>query len=586
MCGIAGVMMRDGRPLPDDVLTSLSNALAHRGPDERGELQRGDVGLIHTRLSIVDVAGGKQPFVFADGSALIANGEIYNDHDLRREFSEAEFTSDSDCESALHLYRARGETFTNGLRGMYALAIHNPAENKLILARDPFGIKPLYYAETPAGFFFTSEPQALIAAGLVTAAPNTAPRDEILALQFSTGTQTPFKNIYRVAPGETLIVQNGCIASRHIHPDALSAKVVARSDTDAVTEFEEVWRESVTVHQRADVPYGMFLSGGIDSAAVLAMMARLNESPVLAYTAAFPDTGAHDEREGARAAAKAAGARHIEVEVSAAEFWRNLPHMAAAVDDPTPDYALIPTYLLAKRAAQDVKVVLTGEGGDEMFAGYGRYRAALRPWPFNKRAFRRHILAKSEVLRTVPTHWRDGLSAVERSISHGDSSVLSAVQTVDCATWLPNDLLIKLDRCLMAHGVEGRVPFLDPRIAKFAFSLRDDQKVRGGLGKWIVRQWLAENFPAAAAFERKRGFTVPVAEWIANEGARLGPLVARQEGVAELCAPGKVEALFRNMTARNGHAAWVLLFYALWHHRHMLGRMPAGDVFETLSMPN
>lgn len=138
----------------------------------------------------------------------------------------------------------------------------------------------------------------------------------------------------------------------------------------------------------------------------------------------------------------------------------------------------------------------------------------------------------------------------------------------------------------MAHGVEGRVPFLDPQIAKFAFSLKDDQKVRGGLGKWIVRQWLAENFPAAAALERKRGFTVPVAAWIAEKGAKLGSLVASQEGIAELCEPGKVAALFQNVTARNGHAAWVLLFYALWHHRHMLGRMPTGDVFETLSAPN
>jgi asparagine synthase (glutamine-hydrolysing) len=315
------------------------------------------------------------------------------------------------------------------------------------------------------------------------------------------------------------------------------------------------------------------------------MMAQLNEVPVLAYTAAFPSTSAHDERENARRVAAATGARHVEIEISAAEFWSNLPHIAAVMDDPAPDYALVPTFLLAKRAAEDVKVVLTGEGGDEMFAGYGRYRAALRPWPFAKRPFRRHILAKSGVLRAVPIHWRNGLDAVERQISHGDSTDLGALQKVDCATWLPNDLLIKLDRCLMAHGVEGRVPFLDPNVAKFAFSLKDDQKVRGGLGKWILRQWLSENFPAAAAFERKRGFTVPVVEWIAAKGEQVGPLVARQEGVLEVCEPGAVEALFRNITTRNGHAAWVLLFYALWHRRHMLGIKPVGDVFETLSAP-
>ena len=585
MCGIAGVMMRDGRPLPDGILEKLTNALDHRGPDGRVALDRGDVGLVHTRLAIIDVEGGKQPFILPEGTVLIANGEIYNDLDLRCEFSGAQFATGSDCESPLHVYRTRGDAFADSLRGMYALAIHDPAKKTLILARDPFGIKPLYYAETAAGFCFASEPQALITAGLVIAAQRNPVRDEVLALQFSTGTSTPFKKIQRVAPGETLVVKNGRITLRLERSDVLSAEVIERPDHDAIVEFGEVWRESVTVHQRSDVPYGMFLSGGIDSAAVLAMMARLNEAPVLAFTAAFPGTGAHDEWENAQNAAAAVGADHVDVPVTAADFWADLPQVAAAVDDPAPDYAVIPTFLLAKCAAKDVKVVLTGEGGDEMFAGYGRYRAALRPWPFAKPPFRRHILAESGVLRTVPPQWRDGLSAVERAVLHGKSSDLRTIQAVDCATWLPNDLLVKLDRCLMAHGVEGRVPFLDPSVAKFAFSLKDDQKVRGGFGKWIVRQWLAENFPAAAAFERKRGFTVPVADWISGEGARLGPLVARQEGIAEICAPGKVESLFRTVNARSGQAAWMLLFYALWHRRHMLGHMPVGDVFETLSAP-
>ena len=590
MCGIAGVMMRDGRSLPAGILEKLANALSHRGPDDRGELHRGDVGLVYTRLAIVDVEGGKQPFVSPEGPALIANGEIYNDPDLRREFSTAQFITGSDCESALHVYLARREGFAGGLRGMYALALHDPAVNKLVLARDPFGIKPLYYAETPAGFCFASEPQALVAAGLVKAVQNNSVRDEVLALQFSTGTQTPFENIQRVAPGETVVVRNGRIAARLQHSDVLSVEVIARPDCNTIAEFDEVWRDSVAAHQRSDVPYGMFLSGGIDSTAVLAMMAQLNEAPVLAFTAAFPKTGAHDERENARNATLAAGADHVDVPVTAADFWENLPQIAAAMDDPAADYAVIPTFLLARRAAKDVKVVLTGEGGDEMFAGYGRYRAAMRPWIFSKRPFRRHILAESGVLRTVPPRWRDDLSAVEWCVLHGESAklhgertVLRAMQTVDCATWLPNDLLIKLDRCLMAHGIEGRVPFLDPRVAKFAFSLKDDQKLRSGRGKWIIRHWLAENFPAATAFERKRGFTVPVADWIAREGASLGPLVARQEGIAEICEPRNVESLFRNVTARSGHAAWTMLFYALWHRRHMLGHMPAGDVFETLS---
>ncbi len=589
MCGIAGVMMRDGRPLPDGVLQKLADALHHRGPDGRGELHRGDVGLVHTRLAIIDVGGGKQPISAPDGSAIVVNGEIYNDPDLRREFSTAHYLTGSDSESALHLYRARKENFAGGLRGMYALAIHDPSENKFILARDPFGIKPLYYAETAACFCFASEPQALIAAGLVKPDVNEIVRDEVLALQFSTDTETPFTNIHRLAPGETMIVQNARIIERLEHPDVFAAKAVSRPDRDAVTEFDLDFENAVKAHQRSDVPFGMFLSGGIDSAAVLAMMARLNDAPVLAYTAAFPGTGAHDERENARNAAQAARAEHVEVTVSAADFWENLPQIAAAIDDPAPDYAVVPTFLLAKRAAREVKVVLTGEGGDELFAGYGRYRAVLRRWPFRKTPFRKHILAESGVLRTVPPTWRDGLSAVERALLHGkegklhgSSTVLRAYQTADCQTWLPNDLLIKLDRCLMAFGVEGRVPFLDPRMARFAFSLKDEQKVRGPLGKWVVRQWLSENFPAAKAFEHKRGFTVPVGEWIAEDGARLAPLMVKQEGIKQICVPENVEALFKNVNGRNGHAAWTLLFYALWHKRHIEGVKSSGSVFETL----
>jgi len=466
---------------------------------------------------------------------------------------------------------------------MYAIAIHDPGRRRLVLARDPFGIKPLYYAETEQGFHFASEPQALLAVGAVAPQVFAQARDEVLAFNFTTGNATPFAGINRVAPGETLIIENARIVKR-IQRAALPASSPPLSDDAAALKaWNDVWRDTVFVHQRADVPYGMFLSGGIDSAAVLAMMAQLNDRPVLAFTASFPGTAAHDEREGARAAAKAAGAAHVEIEVTAADFWRELPAIAAAVDDPVTDYAVVPTYVLAKRAARDVKVVLSGEGGDEIFAGYGRTRAALRPWPFNKKPWRRHALAHFGGLRHVASNWRDGMTALESQSASRHPNRLHALQAVDCAAWLPNDLLLKVDRCLMAHGVEGRVPFLDPAVSAFAFSLADRQKIRGGQGKWLLRQWLSDTFPAAAAFAPKRGFTVPVAEWIAGEGKRLGPLVARQPGIAEICLPGSVEALFANVNKRNGAAAWTLLFYALWHRRHIIGERASGDVFQTLS---
>ncbi len=580
MCGIAGLMTRT--PVTPDVLDRLTGALRHRGPDGVGRAVRDAVALVHTRLSIVDLAGGAQPVIAPDGITLVANGEIYNDRELRRELNVA-YATGSDCESALHLYRRDGEGFAARLRGMYALAVHDPAKKRLVLARDPFGIKPLYYAETAQGFAFASEAQALIAAGLVDARLDDEARDELLAFNFTCGEATPFAGIRRVAPGETLIVEDQRIVRRLLHPALPAGAQVARSDADALAALGEVWRETVEAHQRADVPYGMFLSGGIDSAAVLAMMARLNDKPVLAFTAAFPGTTAHDERDGARKAAKTAGARHVEVEVTAQDFWSELPAIAAALDDPTVDYAAVPTYLLAKAAAQEVKVVLTGEGGDELFAGYGRTRAALRPWPFRKRPWRRHHLAAFSGLRAQPAAWRDGMTRIEAAAENRHGAGLRALQAADCAAWLPNDLLLKVDRCLMAHGVEGRVPFLDPQMAAFAFPLPDRQKIRDGQGKWLLRRWLADNFPAADAFARKRGFTVPVAEWMAAEGRRLGPLVARQEGIAVLCVPGSVEALFAGIDSRNGAAAWSLLFYALWHKRHIIGASHNGDVFSVLA---
>lgn len=582
MCGIAGVMTRDSASPDPSVLDALSAALAHRGPDGRGRHLRDDVGLVHDRLAIIDLATGDQPLGGPDGHcALVANGEIYNYLELRAEMPEARFRTQSDCEPALHLYCRFGTGFAKRLRGMYAIAIHDARNRRLILARDPFGIKPLYFAETPAGFAFASEPQALVAAGLVSPRIDPHARSELLQLQFTTA--SIFQGIERVAPGETLVVEGGRVVERR-QLEPLPAGDVVQDDQDRMLyRLDEVLAESVLLHQRSDVPYGMFLSGGIDSSVLLAMMARLNPRPVLAFTAGFPGTGVHDERELARLLARQVGAEHREVEIGEGDFWRLLPEIAAAVDDPIADYAIVPTYVLAREASRHVKVVLSGEGGDELFAGYGRYRAAMRPWPFARAMRRRGTFDGLNVLREKPAGWRSGIDAAERRLKRDGLSKLQWAQAVDCEHWLPDDLLIKLDRCLMAHGVEGRVPFLDPVVADFAFRLPDGMKVRKGLGKYALRRWLETALPAARPFARKRGFTVPVGEWIARRPT-LGPLVARQPAIAEIARPEAVAHLFA--TGGLGHhafAAWTLLFYALWHRRHVEGLPPQGDVFDTLA---
>jgi len=580
MCGIAGIITRDGRAPPREALQALAAALAHRGPDGQALYARDDVGFVHTRLAIIDLKTGAQPLTAPDGVVLVANAEIYNDLELRRQLSDVAFATGSDCESALHLYRRDGEGFARGLRGMYAIAIHDPANRRVVLARDPFGIKPLYLAETATGLGFASEPQALIAAGLVAPALEPQARDELLALQFVAGAATAVRGVVRLAPGETLVIERGRIVRRH-HVPVLPAAAAASGEAEALAAFERAWDDAIRVHRRADVPYGMFLSGGIDSAAVLAMMARQEPRPVVAYTAAFPKTAATDERALAGRVASKLGAAHIVVEVGAFDFWKRLPRIVAALDDPVADYAVVPSYLLAERARADVKVVLTGEGGDELFAGYGRYRAAVRPWPFRKAPWRRHPLAGLGLLRR-PSAWRETITVLERAAAARHPDRLQAVQALDVASWLPNDLLLKVDRCLMAHGLEGRVPFLDPAVAAAAAALPRGLKIKRGLGKWLVRRWLARQLPDYPAFARKRGFSVPVGEWIAAQGRRLAPLVAAQPGVAEVCRPERVRELFAHGQARHGQALWLVLFYALWHNRHILGRGVDSDVFGVL----
>lgn len=584
MCGIAGLALTPGAPAPSAaVLEALAAALAHRGPDGSGHATVGRVALVHTRLAIIDLAGGDQP-LFAGPAALVANGEIYNDPALRAAMPDEIFATGSDCESPLHLWLREGPGFAEQLRGMYAIALHDRGARSLVLARDRFGIKPLYVAQIEGGLAFASEPQALIAAGLVVPRLRITARDELLQLGFTTGAETIFDGISRVLPGESLLARDGAVIERRRLSPIPPGSPVPIDEDAALTRLDAALVDSVTAHQRSDVPFGMFLSGGIDSAAILSLMARINSDKVLAFTAGFDAPGAADEREQARGLAASVGARHETVLVNEAMVWRHLPDIVAGIDDPTADYAIIPTWFLARRAREDVKVVLSGEGGDEIFAGYGRQRGAMRPiWLGGKAMRAKGTFDRVDVLRQRPPGWRDGFAAAEAAANAGRSR-LAGAQATDIADWLPNDLLIKLDRCLMAHGIEGRVPFLDPAVVAAGFALPDSLKVRRGLGKYLLRRWLEKAMPAARPFAPKQGFTVPVGAWIAGQGARLGPLVAAQPGVAEIADPDRVLTLFRDADRRgHGIAAWTLLFYALWHQRHMVGLGSDADVFEALA---
>jgi len=591
MCGIAGMMLRasaaasSGGPALGGLLDRLAGLLGHRGPDGRGYHVKAGVGLVQTRLAIIDLVTGDQPLFEPGGAALVANGEIYNYVELRAAMAGTAFATQSDLEPALHLYREHGLEFAEQLRGMYAIALHDPANARLVLARDPFGIKPLYYVERDDGLAFASEPHALIGAGLAPAALDPAVRDEFLQLHFTTGRDTIFPAIKRLLPGETVSAVDGRIIERTRIAALPEGGPLPDDEDAALARIDRALADSVRIHCRSDVPYGLFLSGGIDSSLVLSYMAELGNSPVASFAVGFEGAEVADERAVARAAAAACRAEHVEVGFDERDCWQMLPAVAAAMDDPAADYACLPTYKLARTARAGVKVVLTGEGGDELFAGYGRYRSAMRPWWRGGRApYSRGVFDRLRVLRRDAAGWRDGIAAAEVTQARAGRSRLQLAQAVDCEAWLPNDLLTKLDRCLMAHGLEGRTPFLDSAVAAAAFRLPDRLKVQGGRGKHLLRQLLERRLPSAPAFAPKRGFTVPVIEWIARRGRELGALVARQPAVAEICEPGRVEALFQAASGKHqGFAAWTLLFYALWHRAHLLGLPSEGDAFECLA---
>lgn len=579
MCGIAGIMASTRGGVDAAALDALGRALAHRGPDGDGRFADDHVGLAHTRLSIIGLDDGAQPLYGPGGEVLVANGEIYNYIELRREFPDYAFRTGSDCEVILALYRRHGLDFARHLRGMYALALYDPAAGRLVLARDPFGIKPLYVAETPAGLAFASEPRAFIAAGLLSASVQPSKALEVIDTQMIEGGTTIYEGVERIAPGETVVVEGGRIVERRrLRP--LADREPLHSDEPATLEaLEKVWLSSVELHQRSDVPFGLFLSGGVDSSAVLAAMARLFDRPVRAYAAGFPGASVADERDQARRVAGALGAEFVDVPVTEEMFWSHLPEMVAASDDPVADYAAVPTWLLARRAREDVKVVLTGEGGDEMFAGYGRYRSASRlllPKPVRRGdgllsglGLTRGGKASPRDRQKLRTGWRQ--------------TRLQRAQWEDISTWLPDDLLLKLDRNLMWHGVEGRVPFVDPEMARFAFHLPDGLKLRGKAGKYILKRWLEGVCPQAEPFSKKRGFTVPVRDWIAARADRLGPLVAAQPGIAELCRPDAVREVFKGGGKTALLACWRLTYYALWHHIHILGAPHDGDIMGVLA---
>lgn len=577
MCGIGGVSLKAGN-VSSELLEQMNLAQIHRGPDGSGVFTHGSTGLAHVRLSIIDIEGGAQPFN-NDGLHLVANGEIYNFHALQDALTArgVSLQSASDCEPILHLYREHGAFVSKQLHGMYAFALFDEATETLVLARDPFGIKPLYYAETDQGVAFASEPAVLSKVGWIEPIANSQAWGNYFNRHYVGGRQTMFKGIERVLPGEVLIIRAGEIVERLHFPAELPAaeasgwfgdKKSQTQEEPAMARFDELFDESVRLHLQADVPYAAYLSGGVDSSALVQKMSAATDE-LHTFTIGFESTSVADERGNARALTTALNASHETISFGESDFWRFLPLMMTRMDDLTCDYASLPVLKLSELASQHVKVVLCGEGGDEILAGYGRYRTSIWDKLRSKR-FRRGGDAShfSDLFKGDISSWREpdlstppGLTAIQ------------AKQYLDIQDWLPCDLLTKLDRCTMAYGLEGRVPFLDGALAAYCFGLPDGLKVQGRTGKYLLKKWLSQAQSAINPWEKKKGFTVPVREWLEKKREALATRLVGHDGLADIVHMTELAKLFEApFGKREGQIVFNLLCYSLWFDVHIKGQ--------------
>ena len=609
MCGICGLATKRG-PVDPERLRAMSATLVHRGPDSDGELLDGPVGLAARRLSIIDLEGGDQPIANEDGTVhVVQNGELYNFRELRAELEQAghRFSTRSDTEVLVHLYEEHGEGFAERLRGMFAVAIWDSRRRRLVIARDRFGIKPLYYRDEAGELTFASELRAL-------------PRGEVdpdaleafLAFNSVPAPFSIFAGTRKLPAGHLLVWQDGeTRVERYARP--VPAEVRDEDSAELAEELRARLRDSVRAHLIADVPVGVLLSGGVDSSLLAALAAQESGEAVHTFSIGFEERS-FDELDDARSVASMYGTRHEELTLRP-DAALLLPRLAETFDEPFADSSALPTYLVSELAARHVKVALSGEGGDELFGGYytyaadllalrvGRFAPGVRPLverlpsssrraSFDYKAKRfvrgaalppleRHHAWKeifSPDVRAELTGRRSGYDPVDllraRFEETEGAELLTRLQDVDLGTYLVDDLLVKTDRASMAHSLEARVPYLDPVVAGLAQSLPTRLKVRGLRKKVLLRKAAAPLLPRRIVYGRKRGFSIPAAAWLRGElepFARdvLAPDTLRRQGFFR---PEPVERLIDRHVAGEedlSRQLWGLLAFTLWHEHHV-----------------
>lgn len=631
MCGICGIALpkKLNRQVDEAQLKRMRDTLVHRGPDDAGNFIDGGIGLGHRRLSIVDLGGGHQPMTNEDSQIqIVFNGEIYNhrDHRPMLESRGHRYRNSSDTETIIHLYEEFGIEAVQYLRGMFAFAIWDGGKQRLVIARDRLGVKPVYYALSPDGeLFFASEIKALIEARAVKPELNYDVLSDFAANRYTSGDETLFRGVRRLPPGHTLVWQDGKVEIARFWDVSFAKDESPLSDREYIEQFDQLFRESVRLRLMADVPLGMFLSGGIDSTAIAGVMSKLVSDPIKTFSVAFAEREAN-ELEFARMAARAFKTEHHEIVVSPKEFFDALPAMVYQEDEPIAHPSSIPLYFVSKLAADHVKVVLTGEGSDELLAGYDKYRKTIynlalgRAYnsviPSPLRGLVKEVIengsgaltVRQKLARTflcVPSDiesiYFDNFSVFSRSRQQGlftaetrarmtesdpyrtslalmgeaDAvTMLDQLLAADMKTYL-HELLMKQDQMSMAASIESRVPFLDHKLVEFAARLPERMKLRGLTTKYILRQAMADKIPAEILTRKKMGFPVPVGAWLRGEFRSLLDeyvlgVRAMERGIFE---PDFVRNLVKRHEAGENHAErlWMLMNFEIWQRRFLDG---------------
>lgn len=639
MCGIAGLLHTDPRgSASPETVHRMCETIVHRGPDDEGIYVRGPVGLGMRRLSIIDLAGGHQPIHNEDQSIwIVFNGEIYNFPELRRglEQNGHRFYTNTDTEAIVHLYEELGSECVQKLRGMFAFAIFDERRQTLTLARDRLGIKPLHYACTPDRLLFGSEIKAILAAAPDLRALNQQALLDFFYFGYIPEPHTAFQKIHKLPPGHLAVWDRGQLTARRYWDLPAYGDSVPQSEDECLEELEARLAEAVRIRLISDVPLGALLSGGVDSSLVVAFMVRASTRPVKTFSVAF-SKGDFNEAQHARSVAERFGTDHHELRVEP-DIAQTLHDLTRSLEEPFGDSSMVPTYYISRLAREHVTVALSGDGGDELFSGYDRYAISLRrramdsvpEWarrwyrdrlhplvprsargrayaynmalPWRERylesisfipGFERQARLLSEDFRgSVEQHY-DPLCLFREYLDRAPAKdPLSQLLYLDTKTYLPGDILTKVDRMSMAASLEARVPILDHPFVEYATRLPADWKLRGGQQKYILKKLAVRaGVPSEVVYRPKQGFAMPLVHWIREEFKHELPRILLEPRTLQrgyLNRQGVSELLDEHARGRRNHSGrlWRLLVFELWHRNFLesASKTPGGPHREVLT---